>query len=105
MCLNYHAKRSKLKSQHKWRDLYDHSMRFRVISLKGVERVISLKDVMLSTNDRQYYISNISIKNLVSSPQQAQPKTASRNICLGMDPQIELMTLKNGGDMDTQTNI
>jgi hypothetical protein len=55
------------------------------------------------TNDTLF--SKISIEIQASSPQQAQPKTASRNICLKMDLRIERMTLKNGGDMDTQTHI
>ncbi len=64
--------------------------------------MISLKNVMLST---RYYISDILIEILASSPQQAQPKIASRNVCLGMDLRIELTTLENGGDMDTSTDI
>lgn len=43
---------------------------------------------------------------LGSSPPLAQPKTASKNGCLGMNHlRIDLVTLDNGGDTDSQADI
>jgi hypothetical protein len=59
--------------------------------------VISLAEncyVFLQMTDDTLFANILQIKNLASSPQQAQPKTAPRNICLGMNLRIELTTME-----------